>query len=103
MASVEIETITLKKPIEVLLKRAGQDERTETIAEVEFHEFRAKDLRAIDGLPDSHIGSQMLALMARMIRQPVKVVDELGAEDFQMLSDKVRAFLPSGQPTGQPD
>ena len=96
----EVETITLKEPIEVTLKRAGADERTETFTELEFHPFKARDLRALDGLGENAHGSQVLALMARMVRQPVKVVDELGAEDFQVLSKRVEAFLPSGPSAG---
>lgn len=95
-----VETITLKQPIEITLKRAGQDERSETFKELPFHPFKAKDLRAIDGIPADNHGSMAIALMARMTRTPIIVIDELGAEDFQTLSARVEAFLPSGRPTG---
>lgn len=98
--SVAKEPFPLKKPIEVELKRAGADVRTETFTELEFHEFRARDLRSLDGLAENAHGSQILALMARMVRQPVQVVDDLGFEDFQALAEKVKAFLPDGLTTG---
>lgn len=95
-----VETIPLKQPITVTLKRAGADERAETFAELPFHPFKARDLRSIDGIPADNHGSMAIALMARMTRTPIIVIDELGAEDFQVLSAKVEAFLPSGRPTG---
>lgn len=100
MAAVSLETIPLKEPIETTLRAPGGEERVETISEVTLYKFKAKDLRALDGLADDARGSQLLALMARMTRQPIKVIDELGAEDMQVLGDKVGAFLPSGPQTG---
>lgn len=101
MAAVAMETITLIEPVEIELRAAGGEVRIEKIAEVTLYKFKAKDLRALDGLADDARGSQLLALMARMTRQPVKVIDELGAEDMQILGDKVGAFLPNGPKTGQ--
>jgi hypothetical protein len=96
----DIQTITLKEPVVVTLKAAGADERTETISVLELHPFKARDLRAIDPFGDNHEGSKILALIARMTRQPVKVIDELGGADFTTLADRVSAFLPNGQKTG---
>lgn len=101
MAAVPVETITLKEPIEVTLKPAGGEERVETISELVLYKFKAKDLRALDGLPEDARGSQLLALIARMTRQPVKVIDELGMEDLQTFGSKVERFLPNGPATGQ--
>lgn len=101
MAADAIETIPLKEPVEQTLRSPGGEERVETINELTLYKFKAKDLRALDGLADNARGSQLLALMARMTRQPVKVIDELGAEDMQILGDKVGGFLPNGPTTGQ--
>lgn len=98
----EIETIVLKEPVTVTLKRAGADAREEVITEVEFHPFKARDIRSIDGLGEN-AGSIILALVARMTRQPVAVIDELGPEDFALLAGKAQAFLPNGPLTGGTD
>lgn len=100
MSAKVIETRILTEPVEVLLKAAGQDERTETITELQVHAFKARDMRAIDGLSDTQGGSIALALGARITRQPVKVIEELGKDDFAWLMDHIRDFLPDGQPTG---
>jgi hypothetical protein len=101
MAAVPMETFKLVEPVEIELRAAGGEARVETIGELTLYKFKAKDLRALDGLPDDAKGSQLLALIARMTRQPVKVIDELGAEDMQTLGDKVGGFLPNGLKTGQ--
>lgn len=95
-----IDTRTLVEPVEVTLKGAGQDERTETITVLEVHAFKARDMRAIDGLSDTQGGSITLALGARITRQPVKVIEELGKADFAWLMGYVQDFLPDGPPTG---
>lgn len=100
MAAKVVETITLTQPIVVTLKPAGGEPREETITSLDLYEFKAKDLRALDGLADDAKGSQLLAMIARMTRQNVSVIDELGAADLQSLGDKVGAFLPDGRPTG---
>lgn len=100
MAAKIVATRKLVEPVEVLLKRAGEDERTETITELEVHAFKARDMRAIDGLTDTQAGSIVLAFAARITRQPVKVIEELGAEDFQWVAGYVQDFLPNGLPTG---
>lgn len=100
MSAAEVEPITLIKPITVTLKRAGEETREETITELAFHPFKARDLRALDGLGENAHGSQILALMARMVRQPVSVIDELEAEDFQVLAKRVEGFMPAGPSTG---
>lgn len=101
-AAKEIETIVLKEPVTLTLKRAGGEPREEVITELEFHPFKARDMRAIDGLGEN-AGSIILALIARMTRQPVVVIDELGAEDFALLAGKAQAFLPNGPLTGGTD
>lgn len=93
------EIIYLVKPIKVVLKRAGQDAREETFTELTFHEFSGKDMRAIDGLGEN-AGSILLAMMARMVRQPVQVIEGMKHPDFGTLATKVQAFLPGGQLTG---
>lgn len=99
---VEImETLILKEPVEITLKRAGGEERTETITELNILKFKAKFLRCLDGLGADAQGSQLLALIARMTGQPVKVIDELGAEDLDVIGGKVESFLPNGQKTGR--
>lgn len=95
-----IDTRTLEEPVTVLLKRAGQDERTETIERLEVHAFKAKDLRAIDGFKDDQGGSIALALGARLTRQPIRVIEELGKADFAWLMAHVQDFLPDGRATG---
>jgi predicted DNA-binding protein (UPF0251 family) len=100
MAAKVVETVILKEPITLLMKPAGGEEREETIAALEIHEFKAKDLRAMDGLKDTDKASILLALVARITRQPIRVIDELGIEDFQLIGDKVSAFLPDGLKTG---
>lgn len=101
-AAKEIETIALKAPITLTLKRAGGEAREEVISELEFHPFKARDMRAIDGLGEN-AGSIILSLIARMTRQPVAVIDELGPEDFALLAGKAQAFLPSGPLIGGTD
>lgn len=100
MAAEAIETIPLVEPIEITLRPAGGEERVETVKELTLYKFKAKDLRALDGLADDAKGSQILALIARMTRQPVKVIDELGMEDLQTFGAKVERFLPNGPKTG---
>lgn len=100
MARELIETITLQEPVTVTLKRAGEDEREHTISTLEVYRFRAKFLRALDHLADDAKGSQLIALMARMTDQPVKVIDELGGPDFQRLAEVVEPFLPKLLATG---
>lgn len=100
MADKIVDTRKLVEPVEVLLKRAGEDERTETITELQVHAFKGRDMRALDGLSDTQNGSIALALAARITRQPVKVIEELGKDDFVWLMAYVRDFLPDGQPTG---
>lgn len=95
-----VETIKLQEPITVTLKRPGGDERTETIEQVDVHRFKARDLRSIDPFGDNFEGSKILALVARITRQPIQVIDELGAADFLTLSEKVQSFMPNGQKTG---
>lgn len=100
MAAKVIDSRTLVEPVEVTLKAAGQDERTETISVLEVHAFKGRDMRALDGLSDTQNGSIALALAARITRQPVKVIEELGKDDFVWLMAHVRDFLPDGPPTG---
>lgn len=100
MAAEPIETIPLKEAITIILKRAGGEEREEQITELVLYKFKAKDLRALDGLPEDAKGSQILALIARMTRQPIKVIDELGMEDLQTFGSRVERFLPNGPTTG---
>lgn len=100
MAAEVIDTRTLVEPVEVTLKAAGQDERTETITELQVHAFKGRDMKALDGLSDTQNGSIALALAARITRQPVKVIEELGKADFVWLMVHVRDFLPDGPPTG---
>lgn len=101
-ATKEIETIVLKESVTVTLKRAGGEAREEVISELEFHPFKARDIRSIDGLGEN-AGSIILALVARMTRQPLAVIDELGSEDFALLAGKAQAFLPGGPLTGGTD
>lgn len=100
MAAKIVETVTLKEPVTLLMKPAGGEEREETIRTLDIHEFKAKDLRAMDGLKDTDKASILLALVARITRQPVRVIDELGIEDFQLVGDKVSGFLPDSLLTG---
>jgi hypothetical protein len=103
MAMENTTPITLQRPITLLMKSVGGEEREETILELQLHEFEAGDLRAIDGLSDNAKGSMLLALMARMTRQPVRVIEKLKGPDFAALSEKVQAFLPSGLTDGKAD
>lgn len=103
MAAKVIDTRTLVEPVEVTLKAAGQDERTETITELQVHAFKGRDMRALDGLSDTQAGSIALALAARITRQPIKVIEELGKADFLWLMAFVQDFLPVGQSTGGTD
>lgn len=94
------EIIYLIEPVKVLLKRAGEEPRDEIFSELTFHRFKARDMRAIDGLGEN-AGSILLAMMARMVRQPVAVIDELGSEDTAILTEKVQSFTPLGQLGGK--
>jgi hypothetical protein len=96
-----IDTRTLVEPVEVTLKAAGQDERTETITTLDVHAFKGRDMRALDGLADDQAGSIALALAARITRQPIRVIEELGAADFTWLMGHVQDFLPAGPATGE--
>ncbi len=100
MAAKIVASRTLVEPVEVTLKRAGEDERTETITKLQVHAFKGRDMKAIDGLSDTQGGSIALAFGARITRQPVKVIEELGAADFAWLMGHVQDFLPDGLPTG---
>lgn len=100
MAAKIIDTRTLVDPVEVTLKAAGQEPRNETITALEVREFKGRDMRALDGLADTQAGSIALALAARITRQPIQVIEELGKADFVWLFEFVQDFLPSGPPTG---
>ena len=103
MAAKIVAERKLVEPVEVLLKRAGEDERTETITDLQIHAFKARDMRALDGLSETQSGSIVLAFAARITRQPVKVIEELGQADFAWVAGHVQDFLPSGLPTGGTD
>lgn len=103
MAAKIIDSRTLVEPVEVTLKPAGQDERIETITVLEVHAFKGRDMRALDGLSDTQNGSIALALGARITRQPVRVIEDLGKDDFIWLMGHIRDFLPDGPPTGATD
>ncbi|WP_439471344.1 phage tail assembly protein [Brevundimonas sp.] len=101
MAMENVTLIPLVSPITLLMRPVGGgEEREETIIQLELHEFEAGDLRAIDGLPDTHKGSMLLALMAKMTRQPVRVIEKLKGPDFKALAEKVQGFLPDGLTDG---
>lgn len=101
MAMENVTPIRLERPITLLMRPAGGgEEREETIIELQLHEFEAGDLRAIDGLPENARGSMVLALIARMTRQPLRVIEKLKGKDFAELAKQVEAFLPSGPTDG---
>lgn len=85
-------THTLKYPITVTLK--GPSGETEKVIEVINFDFpdriKAKHLRATDGAV-GEIG-KTLALLAHFGDQPVKVLDEMDAQDLEALSDMLSGF-----------
>jgi hypothetical protein len=97
-----VESRTLVEPVEVMMKPAGGgDARTETITELKVHAFKAKDLKALDGLSETDQGSLTLKFGARITRQPMQVIEELGAEDTVWLGGWVQRFLQPFLPTGE--
>lgn len=102
MAAKIVDTRKLEEPVEVTLKVAGKDEpETRTITELEIHAFKARDMKALDGLAETQSGSIILAFSARITRQPVKVIEELGKADFEWVAGWAQDFLPGGRPTGE--
>ncbi len=102
MADKIVDTRTLVEPVEVMLKPAGGgDARTETITELMIHAFKAKDLKALDGLAETDQGTLTLKFGARITRQPMQVIEELGAEDTVWLGGWVQRFLQPFLPTGE--
>lgn len=83
---------TLKFPITVTLK--GPSGETEKVVEVINFDFpdriKAKHLRATDGAA-GEVG-KTLALLAYFGDQPVKVLDEMDAEDLGALSALLEGF-----------
>lgn len=82
----------LKHPITVTIK-GPSGERDETITQLNFNfpeRIKAKHLRATDGAT-GEVG-KTLALLAAFGDQPVKVLDEMDAEDLGELSALVEGF-----------
>lgn len=100
MTAAIVDTRTLVEPVEVMLKRAGEDARTETIEKLEVHAFKARDLRALDGLKEGDQGSLVIKFGARITRQPIEVIEELGAADLAWLTEWTTRFLEPFLPTG---
>lgn len=83
---------TLKHPITVTIKGPA-GERDETITQLNFdfpERIKAKHLRATDGAT-GEVG-KTLALLAAFGDQPVKVLDEMDAEDLGKLSVLIEGF-----------
>lgn len=93
-------TITLKAPVNVTLKKPGGEERQEVITEVTIQPFKAKHLRALDGLPDDARGSMLIKLIAALTDQPLRVIEELGSADFESIAEAIGPFLPTFLETG---
>jgi hypothetical protein len=100
MADTIVDVRTLVEPVEVTLKPAGGEERVETVTELKVHAFKAKDMRALDGLGETDQGSLVIKFGARITRQPVQVIEELGAEDLAWLTGWTTRFLQPFLPTG---
>lgn len=101
MSDKIVETRTLTEAVAVMLKPAGGDARTETIRELQIHAFKAKDLKALDGVGENDMGTMTIKFGARITRQPREVIEELGAEDTAWLTGWVQRFLQPFLPTGE--
>lgn len=97
----ERQVLTLTTPIVVALKGAGGKATERTISALSFppegHILRAKDLRCMDGVKGDI--SQAIALVAHLSDEPVRVIDEMSAADFEVVSAIVEGFQ-SGPKTG---
>lgn len=93
------ETITLNHPITLTFNQGKPDERQETISEVSLRRPRTKDLRVVDGTGGDVAAA--IALVARLTGLAIVQVDELDAEDFGAIMEKVAGFTPPGLLTGK--
>ena len=87
-----VETITLIEPVTVELKDGDGNIREEKITALEFRKPKVKHLRATDRA-DGDV-AKAAELVAVLTGQPVRVIDELGAEDFAKCADLVERFFP---------
>lgn len=91
-------TVTLKEPVKVTRVVDGNDQEELLTELVLKQDVKAKDLRVIDTVKGEV--AQSIVLIAHLTGQPVKVIDELGLEDFTILGERVAELVPDGQPTG---
>lgn len=86
-------THTLAYPIEVTKRPGGGKEKTEVITEITLdlpERLKAKHLRYTDGAK-GEVG-KTLALLSAFTGQPVKVLDELDAQDLEALAAHLEPF-----------
>ncbi|MEX2334729.1 MAG: phage tail assembly protein [Pseudohongiella sp.] len=88
--------ITLLEPL--TFKRSKMDDEETLEALTLPRQVKGKHLKAMDQA-DGEIGKSM-ALLAKLARVPVHVLDELDSRDFELAMEAMEPFLPERRKTG---
>jgi len=91
-------TLTLSTPVEQVFRSSAGD-RTETISLITIRPPKAGDMRVVDGATGD-IGAA-LAMISRLSDQPLKVIEDLSVEDFQVLAEKLGEWMGKSPATGE--
>lgn len=86
---------TLAYPVEL---KNGAGEVTETIAALQLHRLKGRDMRAMDNAKGP--GSIVLALIAASARLPPSTVEMMDGADVTAVGEIVADFLGGSLPTG---
>ncbi|WCT72052.1 phage tail assembly protein [Sphingomonas naphthae] len=86
-------THPLKHPLSVTI---GTDR--EEITHITLRRPKARDMRVADEAIGTVAGT--ILLISKLSGQPVAVIDELDAQDFDAIGDIVEGFTKPGRPTG---
>lgn len=68
----------------------------ETIEFVSLRRPRVRDLRALEAKKGEGDIAQSIAMIAAVTGMPEGVVDEMDAEDYTILSERIADFFPRG-------
>jgi len=89
----------LLHPITVTQRVAGGEERSTETTTVTLRRAKGKDLRLLDKYPGKM--AQSLALIQHLGGLTMPEIDAMDAEDISALGERVAAFLPEPQQTGE--
>jgi len=90
----------LLSPIEVTFKKAGAEDRIETISQFRIRPMNVGDMRILDSYREKKIAGA-IALMCRLTGQSETVIDKMSMPDFEAVQEIVARFLPKDPETGQ--